>query len=45
MRVLHAMGAGMSLHVHLEKVLGIQVSVNLGGRDAGMAEQLLDLAY
>lgn len=37
------MGAGVTLHVRLEKVPRVQVRVDLGRRDAGMAEQLLHL--
>ena len=37
------MGAGVTLHVRLEKVLRVQVRVDLGRRDAGVAEQLLHL--
>ena len=38
------MGARVGLFVHLEQVVSVEMRINLGCRDTGVAEQLLDLS-
>jgi hypothetical protein len=44
MRIFHQVGAWVGSSVDLEQMSGVEVSINLGRRDASVPEQLLHLA-